>query len=87
MQNTLGTQYQDWLNQQNDPYKRMSFMSDIIRGAPLSKTGETQYQAPPSMLNTVAGLGTIAYGGSKMAKGGLVKSPRGLAGLVVNSIK
>ena len=101
VQNTLGTQYQDWLNQQNDPYKRMSYMSDIIRGAPLSQTGKTQYEAPPSMLNTVAGLGTIAYGAmkasggvirspstvTKMAKGGLVKSPGGLASLVINSIK
>lgn len=89
-QNLLGTQYQDWQNQQNYPYKQLGFMSDIVRGAPLAQTGATSYTSPPSALNQVAGLGTALYGAStapKMAKGGQVKSPRGLAALVVNSIQ
>jgi hypothetical protein len=37
MQNILGAQYQDFLNYQNYPYKQLGFMSDIIRGVPLTK--------------------------------------------------
>ena len=84
-QNVLGTQYQDWLNAQNYPYKQLGFMSDIIRGAPLAKTGETTYTPPPSFLNTVAGLGAVGYGMTqpKMARGGHVNS----AGLVDLALK
>jgi hypothetical protein len=77
-QNILTNNYQDFLNQQNYPYKQMSFMSDMLRGAPLSQTGSSVYQAPPSMLSQVGGLGAMAYGqylkapGSK--RGGAVKS-------------
>jgi hypothetical protein len=77
-QNVLTNNYQDFLNQQNYPYKQMSFMSDMLRGAPLSQTGSSVYQAPPSMLSQVGGLGAMAYGqylkapGSK--SGGPVKS-------------
>ena len=77
-QNVLTNNYQDFLNQQNYPYKQMSFMSDMLRGAPLSQTGSSVYQAPPSMLSQVGGLGAMAYGqylkapGSK--RGGPVKS-------------
>ena len=58
--------------------KQMQFMSDMLRGAPLSQTGSSVYQAPPSMLSQVGGLGAMAYGqylkapGSK--RGGPVKS-------------
>lgn len=86
-QNLLNVGQQNYTAEQNYPYKQIGFMSDIVRGAPMAGLGSNVYQAQPSMLNQVAGLGTAAYGLSKMAKGGLVKSPSGLAGLVINSIK
>jgi hypothetical protein len=92
MQNILGAQYQDFLNYQNYPYKQLGFMSDILRGAPLSQTGASVYQQPPSTVSQLAGLGTAAFGASKlfgMKDGGAVEDvayrekPAGLADLAI----
>jgi hypothetical protein len=84
-QNILNNQYQDFLNNQNNPYKQMGFMSDILRGLPLTQQSATMYQTPPSMLSQAAGLGTAALGVSKfMAGGGSVNDrPAGLADLTL----
>ena len=87
MQNQINTEYQDFLNSQNYPYKQMGFMSDMIRGLPLTQQSSTMFQAPPSMLSQVAGLGTAAVGASKLgmfAGGGSVdERPAGLADLAI----
>jgi len=90
VQNALNTEYQDFLNYQNYPYKQMGFMSDMIRGLPMSQLSSTMYQQPPSMVSQAAGLGTAALGLSKlMAKGGAVEDveyrdkPAGLAELAI----
>lgn len=90
MQNILNQQYQDFLNAQNYPYKQLGFMSDIIRGVPLTQTGATLYQAPPTAAQTITSLGLGAAGLSKLfKKGGAVKDdqPRGLAALMISKIK
>jgi hypothetical protein len=66
-QQRLSTQYQDFLNQQNYPYKQLGFMSDVLRGMPLTQQAQSVYQAPPSMYNQLggaglAGLGALLYG-------------------------
>lgn len=88
MQNILSQQYQDFLNAQNYPYKQLGFMSDVLRGVPLTQTGTTVYQAPPSTAQTLTSLGLGAAGMSKLfKKGGAVKSePRGLAALALSKI-
>lgn len=81
--------YQDFLTQQNYPYKQLGFMSDLIRGLPLGQqTTASVYEAPPSLVNTAAGLGTAALGLSKfMAKGGVATSrPAGLAELAISKM-
>jgi hypothetical protein len=87
VQNILNNQYQDYLNYQNYPYKQLGFMSDMIRGLPLTQQSSTMYQAPPSMISQAAGLGTAALGASKaglFAEGGAVGDrPAGLAELAV----
>jgi hypothetical protein len=96
-QNLLNVGQQNYAAEQNYPFKNLGFMSDIIRGAPLTQTGTNVYQQAPSMLNQVAGLGTAAAGvlGSYnqytknnpspvFAKGGLVKG--GLPQLLINSM-
>lgn len=86
MNTILGNQYQDFLNKQNQPYKQLGFMSDIIRGAPLSQMGSTIYSTPPSAVQNIASLGLGAAGISKLfAKGGKVKSS-GLGGLALNKL-
>jgi hypothetical protein len=89
MQNILGAQYQDFLNAQNYPFRQMGFMSDIIRGVPLTQTGTSVYGQPPSTLSTVAGLGSVGKGLGLFAKGGAVEDaeyrekPAGLADLAI----
>jgi hypothetical protein len=92
VQNILNNQYQDYLNYQNYPYKQMGFMSDMIRGVPLTQQSSSIYQAPPSMISQAAGLGTAALGASQaglFAKGGNVEDvdyrdkPAGLADLAI----
>jgi len=66
------------------PQQQLSNMSNILRGLPMAGTGTTStYQAPPSALNQLAGLGTAAYGVSQIgrAKGGSIKEKKRPAGL------
>jgi hypothetical protein len=55
-QQGLTNQYQDFLNQQNYPYKQIGFMSDILRGTPTSGGAASVYQAPPSTFSQSAGM-------------------------------
>jgi hypothetical protein len=84
VQNQLNTEYQDFLNYQNQPYKQMGFMSDMIRGLPMSQLSSTMYQQPPSMLQQVAGAGLVGKGLGMFASGGSVNErPAGLADLAI----
>lgn len=86
MQNLLSADYQDFLNAQNLPYKQLGFMSDLLRGTQgLGQQTMYQYQQPPSMMNQLMGLGTAAYGMSRLGglkKGGAVRA--GLADLAIS---
>jgi hypothetical protein len=83
----LNNQYQDFLNYQNQPYKQMGFMSDMIRGLPMSQLSSTMYQTPPSMLQQVAGLGITGKALGAFAKGGSVNDrPAGLAELAIHNM-
>ena len=88
VQNVMNTQYQDYLNAQNYPYKQLGFMSDMLRGLPLTQQASTVYAPAPSMVSQVAGLGTAALGASKLfAKGGAVNNrPAGLAELAIHNM-
>ena len=89
-QQALEQQYQDFLNYQNYPYKQLGFMSDLLRGLPLTQQSSTVYGQAPSMTSQLAGLGTAALGASKLsglfAKGGKVDSGGGLAKLALMKI-
>ena len=97
VQGVLNNQYQDFLNAQNYPYKQLGFMSDMLRGLPLTQQSSTMYQTPPSATNQLLGAATSlggAYlmGGRKeggmvnsYADGGAVNSrPAGLAELALS---
>jgi len=83
-QQGLSQSYQDFLNQQNYPYKQLGFMSDILRGTPTGSSSVTQmYQPQPGGLQSLAGLGLGAYGLSKMfADGGSVTSDYNTADII-----
>lgn len=82
-QQGLTQAYQDFLNQQNYPYKQLGFMSDLIRGLPLGQQSTAQvYQPPGSLAGQVAGLGIGAAGLSRafggFAEGGEVYAEGGV---------
>jgi hypothetical protein len=95
VQNILGQQYQDFLDQKRAPYQQLEFQSNLLRGTP-SGTTQSLYTAAPSTASQLAGLGTAALGVSKfMAKGGKVsdakvkrktKKSAGLAELALSKI-
>lgn len=88
MQKDIDTKYGDYMAAQNYPYKNLSFMSDIIRGVPLTQTGSSIYQAPPSTAQNITALGLGAAGISKlMANGGVAMSNGGgLGALALNNL-
>lgn len=90
VQSGLNNAYNDFITSQNYPYKQVGFMSDILRGVPTSNLGTNLYTsstpAQPSLVNTLAGIGQIGYGATKMAKGGRVSKPSGLSALLINRI-
>lgn len=62
----LDAQYQDFIDQQNYPYKQLGFMSGILRGLPTDQT-QSVYARPPNTMgqlaNTALGLGSLYLGG------------------------
>lgn len=88
IQRPLDIAYQDFLNQQNYPYKQLGFMSDLIRGTPTgSSSVMSMYQAPGSLAGQIAGIGMGAYGLSKAfgaKEGGLMESDGYAAGGVTD---
>ena len=68
-QQRLTQQYQDFLTQRGAPQQNIAFMSDLLRGIPLSQTTQTQYTAPQSTASQIAQLGMGAYGASQFFKG------------------
>ena len=84
-QKGLDTAYNDFLTQKNYPYQQLSYMSNLIRGTPMGMNTQSQvYQAPPSTMGQLAGLGLGAYGLSKMAGGGLAYAGGGDVGETMN---
>jgi len=79
-QQNLSNNYQDYLNQLNYPYKQLGFMSDILRGMPLTQQSQSVYQAPPSATNQLMAYGLGAYGlgnlfgGTPKKAGGVIKA-------------
>jgi hypothetical protein len=61
-QQALDTQYQDFLKQKNYPYTQLAFMSDMLRGLPLSQSSQQIYTAPPNAASQLGGLGMAGLG-------------------------
>jgi hypothetical protein len=87
-QQRLAQAYQDFQAQRQYPYQQLSFMSDMLRGLPLSQERRTMYEQPPSLLGQVAGAGAMYLGGKQAglfgAEGGVV--PGGLARIAADKL-
>ena len=90
-QGILNQQIQNYAMAQQYPQQQLAFMSNMLRGLPLQSTTTNMYQAAPSAVSQLAGLGMAGYGLAKMAgkKGGQPKDfekskrPAGLAELAL----
>ena len=87
-QNMLNAKYQCAINAQNYQGNQINFMSNILRGLPMSNTTSNLYSAPPSMLSQVAGAGIAAAGLNKIgsAKGGVISKKGGLKCLALSKM-
>jgi hypothetical protein len=86
-QQALDQSYQDFMKQKNYPYQQLAFMSDMLRGLPLSQSAQSQYTAPPNMASQLGGLGMAGLGiygmsGGFKAKGGMVGKGHAEGGLM-----
>jgi len=90
----LNQQIQNYAMAQQYPQQQLAFMSNMLRGLPMQSTTANMYQAAPSNVSQLAGLGMAGYGLAKMAgkKGGRPKDfekskrPAGLAELALSKM-
>ena len=91
-QGILNQQIQNYAMAQQYPQQQLAFMSNMLRGLPMQSTTTNMYQAAPSNVSQLAGLGMAGYGLAQMAgkkKGGKVKAnqrPAGLAELALSKM-
>ena len=81
-QAALDQAYQDFLTQRGYQQQQLSFMSDILRGAPLSQATQSVYSAPPSIMGQIGGAG-LMYAGAKQAN---LFAAGGLAAVAANKL-
>jgi hypothetical protein len=90
-QNILNQQIQNYATAQQYPMMQLSNMSNLLRGMPMQSTTVQGYQAQPSAMSQLGGLGLTAasIAGLGKAKGGRIKEkkrPAGLAELALSKM-
>jgi len=85
-QNILNQQIQNYATAQQYPMLQLGNMSNLLRGLPMQSTTVQGYQAAPSPISQLGGLGLTAAGiagmtGIGKAKGGRIKEKKRPAGL------
>jgi len=76
-QSKINQQIQDYATAQQYPMLQLGNMSALTRGLPMQSSTTSMYQAAPSPVSQLAGLGTAAYGLSQL--GGFGSTPTGKA--------
>ena len=66
-QNIINQQIQNYATAQQYPMTQLANMSSLLRGLPMQATTTQSYQAAPSSVSTLAGLGTAGVGAYKLA--------------------
>jgi len=92
-QQRINQAIQNYALQQQYPQLQLSTMSALTRGLPLQQATTQQYQAPPSAISQIGGLGAAgigAYGLGRAAgifkAGGEVKENKGLHDIVMRQL-
>ena len=91
LQNQLGQQQQQNQQQiinaaiqnqqtaQQYPYQQLGFLKNVLTGLPIQSQTQQTYQAAPSLLSQIGGLGTAGIAGYEllnMAQGGIAKEKK-----------
>jgi hypothetical protein len=75
-QNVINQQVQNYATGQQYPMMQLANMSNLLRGLPMQSATSQTYQAAPSAVSQLAGLGTAGVAGYKLAtmkEGGIAK--------------
>ena len=78
-QNIINQAIQNYAMAQQYPQQQLAFMNAQLRGLPLQSATTASYQAAPSTISQLSGLGLTGaamYGMTKSAKGGVIKQKR-----------
>ena len=68
-QNVINQAIQNYATAQQYPIMQLGTMMDLVRGTPTQTTSTQTYQAPPSMMSQLGGLGATALGAYGAAGG------------------
>ena len=83
-QNVINQAVQNYATAQQYPYLQLGMLNSMLRGLPMQQSSTQMYQAAPSQMSQLAGLGTTALGGAALynaatrsADGGIIKMAPG----------
>jgi hypothetical protein len=61
-QNVLNQAIQNYATEQQYPFMQLGVINSMLRGLPMQQSSTQMYQAPPSQISQLAGLGTAGLG-------------------------
>jgi len=82
-QNIINQGVQNYATAQQYPFLQLGMLNSMLRGLPMQQSSTQMYQAPPSQISQLAGLGTAGLGAAAMynaankADGGVIKMGTG----------
>jgi hypothetical protein len=66
-QNIINQAIQNYATEQQYPFMQLGVLNSMLRGLPMQQSSTQMYQAPPSAVSQLAGLGTAGIGLASMA--------------------
>jgi len=82
-QNVINQAVQNYATAQQYPFLQLGMLNSMLRGLPMQQSSTQMYQAAPSQMSQLAGLGTAGLGAAAMynaatkADGGVIKMATG----------
>ena len=61
-QNIINQAIQNYATEQQYPFMQLGILNSMLRGLPMQQSSTQMYQAPPSAISQLAGLGTAGLG-------------------------
>jgi hypothetical protein len=81
-QNIINQAVQNYQTAQQYPYMQLGFMQNLLSGLPITTTSQQQYQAAPSTVSQLAGLGVAGLGLGSLLGGGSGTNASNVSGLL-----